>query len=161
MIVTQLVFLLGAWAIELCRPIRKRRLLLTVLIASGLMTSLVTGCAIALLELFRAKSLSKYHWHWVALIWLCWAVVFFLHCQRLERWQVVKRLITAVLAGSLADLLASVPAHIMVIRRTGCHVGLGTAAGIAAGICAMLWAFGPGVVLLFLKEGYRDDQTRN
>jgi hypothetical protein len=38
---------------------------------------------------------------------------------------------------------------------------LGTAAGIAAGICAMLWAFGPGIVLLFLKERYQDEQKRN
>ena len=37
-VLTQVVFLLGAGTIELCRPIRKRRLLLPILIAAGLMT---------------------------------------------------------------------------------------------------------------------------
>jgi hypothetical protein len=74
---------------------------------------------------------------------------------------VLKRLTLTVLVGSLVDLLVSVPAHLVVIRRPGCLVGLGTAAGIAAGICAMMWAFGPGIVLLFFQERYRAERERD
>ena len=161
MIATQLVFLLGAGTIELCRPIRKRRLLLPILIASALMTLLVAGCVLAMLELFRATRFAESGWLWIGLTWLGWAVVFFIHCKRLERWQVLKRLIRTVLAGSLLDLLATAPAHLVVIRRPGCLVGLGTGAGIAAGICAMFWAFGPGIVLLFFRERYEAEQKRS
>ena len=161
MVVTQLVFLLGAGTIELCRPIRKRRLLLPILIASGMMTLLVAGCTLAMLELCRAKNFPQPQWLWITLVWLVWAVIFFLYCRRLERWRVLKRLVQIVLAGSLVDLLASVPAHLVVIRRPGCLVGLGTAAGIAAGVCAMFWAFGPGIVLLFFRERYQAQRERN
>jgi hypothetical protein len=158
---TQLVFLLGAGTIELCRPIRKRRLLLPILIASGLMTLLVAGCAVAMLELCKAKNFPQPKWLWIAFVWLVWGIIFFLYCRKLERWRVLKRLIQILLAGSLLDLLATVPAHLVVIRRPGCLVGLGTGAGIAAGICAMFWAFGPGIALLFFRERYQAERQRN
>jgi hypothetical protein len=161
MVITQLVFLLGAGTIELCRPIRKRRLLLPILIASGMMTLLVAGCVAAMMELCKAKNFPQPEWLWITLVWLVWGAIFFLHCCKLERWRVLKRLVRIVLAGSLVDLLASVPAHLVVIRRPGCLVGLGTAAGIAAGVCAMFWAFGPGIVLLFFRERYLAEQERN
>ena len=160
-VLTQVVFLLGAGTIELCRPIRKRRLLLPILIAAGLMTLLVAGCAVAMIELCKAKSFPQPEWLWLTLVWVVWAFVFFMHCRRLERWEVLKRLVQFVLAGSLVDLLASVPAHLVVIRRPGCLVGLGTAAGIAAGVCAMFWAFGPGIVLLFFRERHQAERERN
>jgi hypothetical protein len=160
MVITQLVFLLGAGTIELCRPIRKRRLLLPILIASGMMTLLVAGGAVAMVELCKAKNFPQPEWLWIALVWLVWAVIFFLHCRKLERWRVLKRLVQIVLAGSLVDLLATVPAHLVVIRRPGCLVGLGTAAGIAAGICAMFWAFGPGIALLFFRERHQAERER-
>jgi hypothetical protein len=161
MIVTQLLFLLGAGTIELCRPIRKRRLLLPILIASGMMALLVAGCSAAMMELFKVQNLPAFGWLWVALIWLFWAIVFFVHCRKLERWQVLKRLTLTVLAGSLVDLLASVPAHLVVSRRPGCFVGMFTAMGVTAGICAMLWAFGPGIVLLFFRERRQIEKRRN
>ena len=48
-----------------------------------------------------------------------------------------------LLAGSLAELLASIPSHLIVRRRPGCFVGIGTMMGIMAGVYVMLFCFGP------------------
>ncbi len=168
MVICQLLFVLGAGTIELCRPIKRRRLLAPILVAGLMMALLSAALAVASWELFYLE-------HTVgALIgrdfigrdllpgivfpiiflfsWIVWGLLFYVYTHRLERFTVLVRLTTAVLAGSLVELLAAVPAHIIVRQRPGCLVGLLTMIGIVAGIYVMLWSFGPGIILLFLRD---------
>lgn len=71
------------------------------------------------------------------------------------RYRILSRISGALFAGSLLELLATVPAHVIVIRRPGCLVGLGTMLGIIAGLNVMFFSFGPMVLLLFLRPRYR------
>ena len=163
MVGCQLIFLAGAGTIELCRPIRRRSLVVPVTIASLMMAILAGSLWLALSELLRMADESwAEHAFWCVVLctWIGWGALFFIHCRDMERYRVIKRLTATVLAGSLVELLASVPSHIIVSRRPGCFVGMLTAMGVAGGIYVMMWAFGPGIVLLFLREKRQNELER-
>jgi hypothetical protein len=79
--------------------------------------------------------------------------------RRRSRYSALGRLAGAIFAGSLVELLATVPSHVIVSRRPVCLVGLGTMLGIIAGCYAMLFSFGPMIVLLFLRPRHRREQS--
>jgi hypothetical protein len=87
--------------------------------------------------------------------WIGWGVLMWNHTRDLGRYNMLSRLTSYLLAGSLAELLATVPAHVIVSRRPGCMVGLGTMLGILAGLSVMLASFGPAIFLLFLRPRHR------
>ncbi len=154
-VATQVIFLFGAGTIELCRPIKKRRLLIPVIVASLMGAILVGGLALALAELFNEEGstwFEYFFWAILAISWAVWGFVFYVHCQRTDRYIALKKMTIWLLGGSLVELLGSVPAHIIVSRRPGCFVGMCTMLGIIAGLWVMLWAFGPGIALLFLRD---------
>lgn len=158
LIVTELIFVLGAGTIELCKPIRRRRLMFPVIVAALMMAILAGAVSLALGELLRLDSVdwgAYVFWGIVFVNWVVWAALFYFHCQGRDRFPVLKRLTLAVLGGSLVSLLVSVPSHIIVARRPGCLVGISTGVGITAGLCVMLWSFGPGIILLFLRDRFR------
>ena len=88
----------------------------------------------------------------LALIWLSWAILFGFYCGRNEPRTVVSRLVRMLLAGSILELLVSVPAHVYARSKDDCCGGMGTVWGLAAGISVMLFAFGPTVFVLFARR---------
>ena len=155
---SQALFLLGSGKLELSRPIRGWRLVMPAAVAGLMLAILILGAGLALSELFY---LDTAEWISVALLalvaasWIVWSLLLFVYCQGWERFNIIGRLTGLIFAGSLATLLVSIPAHIIVSRRPGCFVGLLTALGIASGIYVMLWSFGPAILLLFFKEKRR------
>lgn len=162
LVACQVILLKGAGTRDLCQPIRGRRLLVPVLTAAMMMGILLGALFLSLRELFLGgfEPPGIVFWLVVGVGWLLWGVVFWFYTRRVSRYRVLKRLTTAVLAGSLLELLAAIPAHIIVTRKPGCCVGVYTMLGIIAGVCVMLWAFGPGIILLFLRERYRTELRR-
>jgi len=164
MLVAQALFILGAGTIHLCRPIRRRRLVMPVAVAGFMFTVLLGGLTVAMLEYFKFDEILDADWgviaFWATMLasWLGWGVILFAHTRELARFRALTRLAHMLIAGSLAELLAAVPAHVVVSRRPGCLVGIGTMMGIIAGLCVMAFAFGPAVVLLFLRPRYRREQ---
>lgn len=155
---SQALFLLGSGKLELSRPIRGWRLVMPAAVAGLMLAILILGAGLALSELFY---LDTAEWISVALLalvaasWIVWSLLLFVYCQGWERFNIIGRLTGLIFAGSLATLLVSIPAHIIVSRRPGCFVGLFTALGIASGIYVMLWSFGPAILLLFFREKRR------
>ena len=159
-VVSQILFVFGAGTTNLCEPIRPRRLLIPVIVASLAMTVLVVGLICALIELADVDGndwFTYVFWGVIGLSWIGWSIVFFIWQRRKERYKVIRNLISTLLAGSLIELMVSIPSHIIVSRRPGCLVGIGTAIGIICGVGVMLWAFGPGIILLFLKERRKEE----
>lgn len=155
------LFILGVGHRDLCRPIRRPRLLMPVAAASFMLAVLAGGLTLAFAELLRfddKQDSSGWEWvGWATLLatWIFWGVLLYAYTRNLQRYQAIFQLAKLVFAGSVAEMLAAVPSHLIVSRRPGCLVGLATAIGIAAGIYVMMWSFGPAIFLLFLQEGYR------
>ena len=159
-VVSQILFIFGAGTTNLCQPIRPRRLLIPVIVASLAMTVLVAGMFCALIELADVDGngwFTYVFWGVIGLSWIGWSIVFFIWQRRKERYKVIRNLISPLFAGGLIELMVSIPSHIIVSRRPGCLVGIGTAIGITCGVGVMLWAFGPGIILLFLKERRKEE----
>jgi hypothetical protein len=148
------VFILGAGRKGLCLPIRRPRMLFPVAAASFMLAAVVLGMTMALAELFESDQQEGEWTFWliIAAVWLFWGVLLYVYARKLERYEAIFRLAQWVFAGSLAELLAALPSHVIVTRRGGCFAGIGTGLGIFAGLCVMIWSFGPGIFLLFLQE---------
>lgn len=165
LIAAQALFIFGAGTIQLCRPIKKRRLVAPVIVAALMFTLLVVGLLIALSELFRIDETVDEDlfviafWGFIALSWIGWGVLIFSYAKDRPRFAVLSRISAALFAGSLLELLATVPSHMIVIRRPGCLVGVGTMLGIVAGLNVMFFSFGPMVLLLFLRPRYRRERA--
>ena len=63
------------------------------------------------------------------------------------------RIIRGLIAGSILELFVSIP--IFVTRQDDCYCARSSYTGLVFGATALLWAFGPGVLLLFLREKRR------
>jgi len=149
------LFILGAGSKDLFRPIRRPRLLLPVVAASFMLAVLVVGLTCALVELFLIRP-GDFQWLLLFVgVWIFWAFLLYVYTRPVHRYQVIYRLARLVFAGSLAELLAAAPAHILVSRRGGCFVGLNTFLAILAGLYVLIWSFGPAIFLLFLQEARR------
>lgn len=87
-------------------------------------------------------------------LWLCWGFVFFAYLRNSS--EVVTRIVSWLLRGSVLELLVAVPCHVIVRRRDDCSAPGVTSFGIVTGIAVMLLSFGPSVLLLYKKrlEGY-------
>lgn len=156
----QVLFIFGSGTMHLSRPIRKRRLWMPVLIAALMFSVLVGGLLLALGELFQLEGElgDAFLLAFFLANWLFWFLVFFLATRSWQRMRVLGRLTGALIAGSLAELVVACVSHAIVIRRPGCLVGLSTLCGILAGLYVMLFAFGPGIALLFLRPRHRREQ---
>jgi|GEM_PF-2954851 len=159
-VAAQAVFILGAGRKELCRPIRRPRIFFPVAAASFMLAALVLGLSMALSELFQSDQGEPAWTFWTIMVavWLFWGVLLYVYARKLQRYEAIFRLAQWVFAGSLAELLAAVPSHLIVTRRGGCFAGIATGLGILAGLCVMIWSFGPGIFLLFLQEVRRREQ---
>lgn len=163
----QLLLILGAGTIHLCLPIRRRRLWMPALAAGFMFAVLVFGLTLAICELvefdpddygFDGGLFWLGFWAWPLGNWVGWGVLLWAYAMRRRRVTVLSRFGAFLFAGSLAELLACVPSHMIVSKRPGCIVGLFTMLGIIAGVYVMLFSFGPMIVVLFLRPRYRREQ---
>ena len=165
MFVAQALFIFGAGTIDLCRPIRKRRLVVPVVVAGTMFALLAMGLFLALSELFKLDTALNedlflfIFWSLIPLNWIGWGALLWIYARDWQRMRVLSRFSTMLFAGSLLELLATVPSHVIVIRRPGCLVGIGTALGIIAGLNVMFFSFGPMIAVLFLRPRYRAERA--
>ena len=83
-------------------------------------------------------------------LWVVWGVILYIYMK--ESSDLVTRLTTWLLRGSVLELLIAVPAHVWVRRRDDCSAPAVTGFGILTGIAIMLMAFGPSVLFLLKKR---------
>lgn len=87
------------------------------------------------------------------LLWIFWAVLFALYLRRSDSLTRLSKLIRGLIAGSLLELFVSIPVY--ATRQEECYCARGSYAGLVLGTTALLWAFGPGIILLFIREKHR------
>lgn len=84
----------------------------------------------------------------IAVAWILWFVVFALIGA--DQWTGrFRRIYRALIAGTILELLITIPIDAQVRKRTDCYCGEGTFVSLAIGLTAIVWTVGPGVAILF------------
>lgn len=83
-------------------------------------------------------------------LWAVWGVIFYVYLRGTS--DVVTRIVSWLLKGSVLELLIVVPCHVIVRRRQDCSAPGATSFGIATGVAVMLLSFGPSVLFLYKKR---------
>lgn len=129
------------------------------LISAGLVYSLVDlfGPLFDMSFFEEAPTLTDYLKHLFLLIplvlWIVWAIVFALYLRQGDSLTKTGKLIRGLIGGSLLELFVSIPVY--ATRQEECYCARGSYAGLVLGTTALLWAFGPGIILLFIREKHR------
>jgi hypothetical protein len=95
----------------------------------------------------------------LALAWGLWAVVFFIYWRRGDRATQLSRMLRGLMGGSILELLIAAPVHVLILRANtkdkSCYCEAGSYTTLVLGSTVLLWTFGPGLILLFLREKAR------
>jgi hypothetical protein len=86
-------------------------------------------------------------------LWCFWSVIFCIYWRQSDHYTWVGKVLRALIAGTILELFVSIP--IFATRQDDCYCAKGSYAGIIFGATVLLWAFGPAVFLLFLREKRR------
>jgi hypothetical protein len=171
-LITQWFFLgpRGGWRVRLNESGRPMRL--SILIAALMAALLSAGLLATIAEMggFWIKFIGdspghEDHFHcWPMLItlgvsWLIWSVLFFLYWRPGNRGTQLSRMLRGLFGGSILELLVATPVHVVLLNskegEDGCYCERGSYTGLVLGGTVLLWCFGPGLVLLFLREKER------
>jgi formylglycine-generating enzyme required for sulfatase activity len=161
----------GKWAFRLTgkgRPMRS-----AVLAAAFMAMLLTVGLLAALLEipnwwrnlarLYLGGTSAELAGPLVVLgvmvcLWVGWAAVFFVYWRQGDHFTQLERMTRGLIAGSCLELLIAAPVHVWASKRDDCYCTRGSYTGLVFGLTVLVWAFGPGLVLLFFREKYRREK---
>ncbi|MCK4887607.1 MAG: hypothetical protein KAS96_09485 [Planctomycetes bacterium] len=137
------------------RPMKK-----AAIAAAFAVTLLITGLGYSILDLFSVKipnspiNIFEYLILLSPLIlWIFWSIIFCVYYRQTDYYTWASRIIRGLIAGSVLELFVSIP--IFVTREDDCYCDRGSYAGIVFGATVLLWAFGPAVFLLFLRQKHQ------
>ena len=100
-------------------------------------------------------------WHYLVLLipivlWIFWSVIFVVYLWQGGHYNWAGKIIRALIAGSILELFVAVP--IYATRQDECYCARGSYAGLVFGGTVLLWAFGPAIFLLFIREKHRREK---
>lgn len=135
----------------------------TAIIAASFMAMLLTAGLIAsIMELFGwwteitdPRGGLEHWWHiWIPMliVWAVWGVLFYLYWRKGSRFVQLQRMTRALIGGSILELLVAAPVHAFAEDPDNCYCARGSYTGLVFGFTVLIWCFGPGLVLLFLRE---------
>jgi hypothetical protein len=89
-------------------------------------------------------------------VWIGWAVVFYAYWKKSTRFDQLRTMANRLMVGSVLELFVATGVFVLKPDSENCWCARGSYAGLVFGATVMIWAFGPGLVFLFLREkGYR------
>ena len=167
LLVTQWMFLRPrrGWKVlvaEAARPMK------TAIAAGAFMAMMLSFGAIAIsMELFGVwgKVAGDEEWAmWlvgaVAVLWILWAIVFYAYWRKGTRLQQLQAMARGLIAGSILELIVAIGVFVWKSDSDNCYCLRGSYTGLIFGATVMIWAFGPGLIFLFLREqSYRRPAT--
>jgi hypothetical protein len=147
------------------RMVTVGRPLKTSVFAAGVIAMLLTvGFVALLLELpnwwqgiMGTESYCGIICVWIAMliIWGIWSWVFFVYWRQGDRYTQLGKMIRGLVAGSILETIIAVPVHIWATRQRECYCCRGTYTTLVLSATVLIWAFGPGIVLLYMREKHR------
>jgi Na+/proline symporter len=87
-----------------------------------------------------------------SVVWLAWAVVFYAYWRKGTRLEQLRRMAQSLVAGSILELLVATGVYAWKPDHDDCWCARGSYAGLVFSATVMIWAFGPGLLFLFLRE---------
>jgi len=94
-------------------------------------------------------------WAVMFVIWCVWACIFFVYWKQGDRYTQLGKMIRGMVAGSILEIIIAVPVHIWATRQRECYCCRGTYTTLILAATVLIWAFGPGIVLLYMREKRR------
>ncbi len=91
----------------------------------------------------------------IGIAWGLWALIFWRFWRAGDRYTQFTRVIRGLLVGSILEVFVATAVHAFTYRRDECYCCRGSYTGLVFGGTALLWVFGPGLVLLYKRERYR------
>lgn len=97
---------------------------------------------------------QSYFWFFLGFSWVVWTIGLLIYINRNKRDpSSLVRCTSWLFAGSLIELLLSIPLAIMVARRSNCYCSTGSFVSLTFSFFATLWLFGPFmIILLFWRK---------
>lgn len=159
----------GKWVIHLTehgRPLKG-----AIVAASAMAMLLTVGLLATLLELgnwwerwvFEEAMMMYVVWGTMLGVWAMWAMIFYVYWRSGERYTQLSRMVKGLLAGSALEFLIAAPIHAWASQQPGrgdCYCARGSYTGLMFAGTVAVWAFGPGLILLFLREKVRAERLR-
>lgn len=164
---TQWLFLLPAKGLVIQTEKHGRPMVHAVVIAALAAALLDVGLLAALLEIpdWYAKIMYREgrigeprHWPFfaaLAVAWGGWVWLLWMYGRRMDRPTWTRRMLKWLIGGSILELVVTAPIHAYVVNKRECYCARGSYLGLVIGGTVLLWAFGPAVILLFLREKAR------
>lgn len=93
-------------------------------------------------------------------VWAFWCGVFYLQWRDVDEYTWLAKVLRRLIAGSLVEVFLSIGVYAWNPQNEDCECARGSFWGLLIGSTVFVWSFGPGVVLLFMHERYRDEKRR-
>jgi hypothetical protein len=156
MFLTQWMFLRPrrGWTVRLGETARPMK---TAVVAAAFMAMMLTVGALAtLLELADLWD-DAIEDEWMvpvasSVVWIVWALVFYAYWRKGTRFDQLTMMAHGLIVGSVLELLVATGVYVWKPDSEDCWCARGSYAGLVFGATVMIWAFGPGLLFLFLRE---------
>jgi len=94
-------------------------------------------------------------WITMLIIWGIWSLIFFVYWRQGDRYTQSGRMIRGLVTSSILEIIIAVPVHIWATRQRECYCCRGTYTTLVLSATVLIWAFGPGIMLLYMREKRR------
>jgi len=94
-------------------------------------------------------------------VWAGWSIVFCVYWRQGDHYTQMGKMLRGLIAGSILEIMIAVPVHVWAVRQRECYCCRGTYTTLVLAGTVLIWVFGPGVILLYLREKYRREKLLN
>jgi hypothetical protein len=156
MLATQWMFLRPrrGWTVALGETARPMKA--AVVAAAFIAMMLTVGLIATLVELVNLwDDLIDHDWAVptaALIVWISWALVFHAYWRKATRFEQLRAMAHGLIVGSILELIVASGVFIWKSDEDDCWCARGSYAGLVFGATVMIWAFGPGLIFLFLRE---------
>jgi len=156
MLLTQWFFLRPrrGWTLGLGETARPMK---TAVVAAAFLAMMLTvGAILTVLELIELSD-DAIDNEWVVpvaatAVWIGWALLFYAYWKKGTRLDQLQRMAHRLIVGSVLELFVATGVFVLKPDTENCWCARGSYAGLVFGATVMIWAFGPGLLFLFLRE---------
>lgn len=157
LVLCQVLLLVVPVKIASRRPVTRKHLAWPIT-GALLATGLLITCSLMSVHEYLSETGGMGTGNWIAgfgvvgAMWFVWAFLFGFYVGKKEPAGAMGTIARFLVAGSVLELLISVPAHIVARMRNYCCAGMFTTWGLWTGIAVVLLAFGPATFILFARR---------